>query len=55
MRLFLVGDLIVEFSNWIWDIPMLASLMGGGFILFVYSGFVPFRYFRHAHLGVVWL
>jgi alanine or glycine:cation symporter, AGCS family len=43
-----MGDIIVGFSNWIWDIPMLALLMGGGFILFVYSGFLPFRYFGHA-------
>jgi alanine or glycine:cation symporter, AGCS family len=43
-----MGDIIVGFSNWIWDIPMLALLMGGGLILFVYSGFLPFRYFSHA-------
>lgn len=27
---------------------MLVLLMGGGFILFVYSGFLPFRHFGHA-------
>ena len=43
-----MGDLIIDFSNWIWDIPMLALLMGGGLILFIYSGFLPFRYFGHA-------
>jgi AGCS family alanine or glycine:cation symporter len=43
-----MGDIIVGFSNWIWDIPMLALLMGGGLILFVYSGFLPFRHFGHA-------
>ncbi|MCH6235002.1 alanine/glycine:cation symporter family protein [Cognataquiflexum rubidum] len=43
-----MGDFIINFSNWIWDIPMLALLMGGGLILFIYSGFVPFRYFGHA-------
>jgi alanine or glycine:cation symporter, AGCS family len=43
-----MGDFIIQFSNWIWDTPMLVLLMGGGFILFVYSGFVPFRYFGHA-------
>lgn len=43
-----MGDFIIQFSNWIWDMPMLVLLMGGGFILFVYSGFVPFRYFGHA-------
>ena len=43
-----MGEFIVSFSNWIWDTPMLILLMGGGFILFVYSGFLPFRHFGHA-------
>lgn len=43
-----MGEIIIGFSNWIWDTPMLVLLMGGGFILFVYSGFIPFRRFGHA-------
>jgi alanine or glycine:cation symporter, AGCS family len=43
-----MGQFIIEFSNWIWDTPMLVLLMGGGFILFAYSGFLPFRHFGHA-------
>ncbi|SNS27042.1 alanine or glycine:cation symporter, AGCS family [Belliella buryatensis] len=43
-----MGDFIINFSNWIWDTPMLVLLMGGGFILFVYSGFLPFRRLGHA-------
>ncbi|WP_194973190.1 alanine/glycine:cation symporter family protein [Aquiflexum lacus] len=43
-----MGEYIVNFSNWIWDTPMLILLMGGGFLLFVYSGFLPFRYLGHA-------
>jgi AGCS family alanine or glycine:cation symporter len=43
-----MGDFIIDFSNWIWDMPMLILLMGGGLILFVYSGFLPFRHFGHA-------
>lgn len=43
-----MGQFIIDFSNWIWDTPMLLLLMGGGLILFVYSGFLPFRYFGHA-------
>ena len=43
-----MGDFIIDFSNWIWDTPMLVLLMGGGLILFIYSGFLPFRYFGHA-------
>ncbi|TVP44481.1 MAG: alanine:cation symporter family protein [Mongoliibacter sp.] len=43
-----MGDFIVSFSNWIWDTPMLILLMGGGFVLFAYSGFLPFRRLGHA-------
>lgn len=43
-----MGEYIIGFSNWIWDTPMLVLLMGGGLILFIYSGFVPFRRFGHA-------
>ncbi|MDX5479219.1 MAG: alanine:cation symporter family protein, partial [Cyclobacteriaceae bacterium] len=43
-----MGQFIIDFSNWIWDTPMLILLMGGGMILFLYSGFLPFRYFGHA-------
>jgi alanine or glycine:cation symporter, AGCS family len=43
-----VGDIIVSFSNWIWDTPMLILLMGGGSILLMYSGFLPFRRLGHA-------
>ncbi|MCH7415524.1 alanine:cation symporter family protein [Belliella sp. R4-6] len=43
-----MGQLIVDFSNWIWDTPMLVLLMGGGLLLFLYSGFLPFRHLGHA-------
>jgi len=43
-----VGDLIIDFSNWIWGTPLLVLLIGGGFYMFVYSGFIPFVGFRHA-------
>lgn len=43
-----MGELIIGFSNWIWGTPLLLLLMGGGFFLFVYSGMIPFRGFRHA-------
>ncbi|MGY6558231.1 MAG: alanine/glycine:cation symporter family protein [Nitritalea sp.] len=42
------GDFIVQFSNWIWDTPMLILLMGGGLLLFIYSGFIPFTGLGHA-------
>lgn len=43
-----MGDLIISFANWIWGTPMLVLLMGGGVILLVHSGFVPFRKIGHA-------
>ncbi|RBW59889.1 sodium/alanine symporter [Tenacibaculum sp. E3R01] len=41
-------SLVSEFSSWIWGIPLLILLIGGGLYLFVYSGLVPFRYMGHA-------
>ncbi len=43
-----LGPYIVGFSDWIWDLPLLLLLMGGGLFFMVYSGFVPFRYLGHA-------
>jgi len=43
-----VGQLIIDFSNWIWGMPLLLLLMGGGLFLFIYSGLIPFQGFRHA-------
>jgi len=43
-----MGDFIVSFADWIWGTPMLILLMGGGIILLVHSGFVPFRRIGHA-------
>ncbi|MFY0594504.1 MAG: alanine:cation symporter family protein [Roseivirga sp.] len=37
-----------DFSNWIWGIPLLILVMGGGLFFMVYSKFTPFLYFRHA-------
>ncbi|MFC3881367.1 alanine/glycine:cation symporter family protein [Algoriphagus namhaensis] len=43
-----MGDLIISFANWIWGTPMLILLMGGGIILLVHSGFIPFTKIGHA-------
>ncbi len=43
-----IQDLVAEFSSWIWGIPLLILLIGGGLYLFIYSGLVPFRYMGHA-------
>ena len=35
-------------SDFIWGMPLLVLLLGGGFFFMVYSKFLPFRYFTHA-------
>ncbi|MFC2126294.1 alanine/glycine:cation symporter family protein, partial [Bacteroidota bacterium] len=37
-----------SFSNFMWGIPLVLLLLGGGAFFLIYSGLVPFRYFRHA-------
>tara|TARA_R110002012_G_scaffold237719_3_gene411459 strand:+ start:14621 stop:16006 length:1386 start_codon:yes stop_codon:yes gene_type:complete len=43
-----VEDTIIGFSNWIWDLPLLILLVGGGIYLLLYSRFLPFKHFWHA-------
>lgn len=43
-----MGELIIDFSNWIWGTPLLLLLLGGGLFLFIYSGLIPFKGFTHA-------
>ncbi len=43
-----IQNIVSDFSSWIWEIPLLILLIGGGLYLFIYSGLVPFRYFGHA-------
>jgi len=43
-----IGELIVDFGNWLWGMPLFLLLIGGGFWFLVYSGFVPFRYYGKA-------
>ncbi len=43
-----MGELIVDFANWIWGIPLLILLMGGGSFFLFYSRLLPFKYFGHA-------
>ncbi|MEJ8801339.1 alanine/glycine:cation symporter family protein [Pontibacter sp. H249] len=40
--------IFVAFSDAAWGMPLLILLMGGGFYFMIYSGFLPFRYLRHA-------
>jgi len=44
----LLESFIVGFANWIWGIPLLILLLGGGLFFTLYSRFLPFKYFGHA-------
>jgi len=39
---------ISNFASFVWGLPLLMILMGGGFFLILYSRFLPFRYIIHA-------
>lgn len=43
-----VLDALINFSNWLWGIPMLVILVGGSVFLTIKLGFVQFRYFPFA-------
>ena len=44
-----IEKLIIDFADWIWGIPLLILLLGGGLFLLIYSKFLPFKYFIHAY------
>lgn len=44
----LIGNSIVEFSNWIWGMPLFLLLIGGGLFFLIHSEFIPIRYYRKA-------
>ena len=43
-----LSDMIVNFSDWLWGVPMLVILAGGSLFLTVRFGFIQFRYFGFA-------
>ncbi len=43
----LVEQSLAAFADWIWGMPLLIILLGGGVFFMLYSRFLPFRYFRH--------
>ncbi len=43
-----VEDATVWFANFIWGLPLLIIVMGGGLFFMFYSRFAPFQYLRHA-------
>ncbi|WP_299247029.1 sodium:alanine symporter family protein [uncultured Lacinutrix sp.] len=44
----LINDFIADFASFVWGLPLLILLIGGGFYLLVLSRFLPFRYLGHA-------
>lgn len=42
------GKLIINTADFVWGIPVLILLLGGGFYFLVYSRLAPLRYFGHA-------
>lgn len=43
-----MGKAIQDFSSFIWGLPLLILLIGGGIYLLILSRFLPFRFFGHA-------
>jgi AGCS family alanine or glycine:cation symporter len=43
-----IEDLIKDFASFIWGLPLLILLIGGGLYLLIRSQFLPFRFFGHA-------
>jgi AGCS family alanine or glycine:cation symporter len=44
----IINDFIESFASFIWGLPLLILLIGGGFYLLILSRFLPFRYLGHA-------
>jgi AGCS family alanine or glycine:cation symporter len=43
-----ISNFIIAFSDWIWGIPLLILLLGGGTYFLIHSGFVPITKIGHA-------
>lgn len=43
-----IEDAVSGFAGWIWGIPLLILVMGGGLFFMAYARFTPFLYFKHA-------
>ena len=52
LRLYLfmakLDGFIAEFASFVWGLPLLILLTGGGLYLLIYSRFLPFRYLGHS-------
>ncbi len=43
-----IEKIISDFASFIWGLPLLILLIGGGIFLLIFSRFLPFRFFGHA-------
>ncbi len=43
-----IDEFIAEFASFVWGLPLLILLTGGGLYLLIYSKFLPFRYLGHS-------
>ncbi len=43
-----LDQFIADFASFVWGLPLLIILIGGGLFLIIYSRFLPFRYIGHA-------
>jgi AGCS family alanine or glycine:cation symporter len=43
-----ISNFIIAFSDWIWGVPLLVLLLGGGLYFLIHSGFVPITKIGHA-------
>ncbi|QCE42566.1 alanine/glycine:cation symporter family protein [Psychroserpens sp. NJDZ02] len=43
-----INELVGDFASFVWGLPLLVLLIGGGLYLLILSEFLPFRYLGHA-------
>ncbi|MFD0977850.1 alanine/glycine:cation symporter family protein [Salinimicrobium gaetbulicola] len=43
-----LDGIIADFASFVWGLPLLILLTGGGLYLLIYSKFLPYRYLRHS-------
>lgn len=43
-----INGIVAEFASFVWGLPLLILLIGGGIYFLILSRFIPFRYFGHA-------
>ncbi|MDF1697882.1 MAG: alanine/glycine:cation symporter family protein [Saprospiraceae bacterium] len=44
----IINQFVADFASFVWGLPLLILLVGGGLYLLTLSGFLPFKYLGHA-------